>query len=133
MVILAVVGAHLRGQPLHSQLVELDASFVAATFTSDAYRLYALDTVPPKPGLVYVGAGAGAPIELELYELEHAAFGRFVAAVPRPLCIGKVELVDGREVCGFLCEPAATIAAPDISGFGGWRAFLRERRTDSID
>jgi allophanate hydrolase len=58
-VLLAVVGAHLRGQPLHLQLVEAGARFVASTSTSDDYRLYALPaTEPRKPGLVRVGRAA---------------------------------------------------------------------------
>jgi allophanate hydrolase len=39
---LAVVGAHLRGQPPHAQLVELGARFVASGRTAPRYRLYAL-------------------------------------------------------------------------------------------
>lgn len=49
---LAVFGAHLRGQPLNTQLVDLGARYVETVTTSDAYRLFALDTTPPKPGLV---------------------------------------------------------------------------------
>ncbi len=124
MVLLAVVGAHLRGQPLHVQLIDLKASFVGTSRTSSDYRLYALETVPPKPGLVRVGDGTGAAIEVELYELDADAFGRFVDVVPSPLCIGKVRLAGGREVAGFLCETVATSAARDITDFGGWRAFL---------
>ena len=33
-----------------------------------------------------------------------AAFGAFVASIPAPLGIGKVELEDGLEVPGFICE-----------------------------
>ncbi len=69
---LAVVGAHLAGQPLHHQLSDRSAELVASTTTTTTYRLYALDTVPPKPALVRVGAdvpGAGA-IEVEVWELE---------------------------------------------------------------
>ena len=46
---LAVFGAHLRGQPLNTQLVDLGARYVETVTTSDAYRLFALDTTPPKP------------------------------------------------------------------------------------
>jgi len=125
---LAVVGAHLRGQPLHGQLLELQASFVSAARTTSDYRLYALDTVPPKPGLVRVGDGSGASIDVEIYELDDAAFGRFVDAVPAPLCIGKVRLTDAGEVSGFLCEPAAITNAVEITDFGGWRAYLASRQ-----
>ena len=70
-------------------------------------------------------AERGAAIELELWSLAPDAFGRFVARVPPPLCIGTVELADGTRASGFLCEPNALMGATDISHFGGWRTFLR--------
>ncbi|GAC1315237.1 MAG: allophanate hydrolase [Acidimicrobiales bacterium] len=126
---LAVVGAHLEGQPLHHQLVDLDARLVVRTSTSPEYRLFALpDTSPPKPGLVRVGPDDGARIEVEVYRLSPEAFGRFVAAIPAPLCVGRVVLEGGRSVSGFLCEPAAIVGARDITSWGGWRAFREEIR-----
>jgi len=122
---LAVVGAHLHGQPLHHQLTELGARWVADTTTVAGYRLYALaGTVPPKPGLVR--ADGGGRIAVEVYRLGVEAFGRFVAAVPAPLCIGPVQLETGA-VAGFLCEPAALDGATEITEFGGWRAYLAAR------
>ena len=53
-------------------------------------------------------------------------FGRFTAAVPPPLSIGSVRLADGRWVKGFLVEAEAVHGARDISGFGGWRAFMAQ-------
>jgi allophanate hydrolase len=121
---IAVVGAHLEGQPLHHQLTDRDAVLVARTTTSVDYRLFALDTVPPKPGLVRTRDGDGACIEVEVYELDAAAFGSFVAAIPPPLAIGTVTLADGAEVSGFVCEPYALAGAPEITSHGGWRAYL---------
>jgi allophanate hydrolase len=123
-VLLFVVGAHLRGQPLHGELAALDAQFVGAVRTAPRYRLYALDLVPAKPGLVGVAPQEGAAIAGELWRLDPAAFGRFVAAVPAPMTIGTVELEDGRAVKGFGCEPTAMCGARDITCFGGWRAYL---------
>ncbi|MGH6803583.1 MAG: allophanate hydrolase-related protein [Methyloceanibacter sp.] len=120
---LAVVGAHLTGMPLHRELTDQQAVFVERTTTSTAYRLYALaDTVPPKPGLAR--ADDGAPIEVEVWDLPTSAFGAFVAGIPAPLGIGTLELADGREVKGFICEPWALARAKDITTFGGWRAYL---------
>ena len=66
---LAVVGAHLEGQPLNWQLLERGARKVKQTRTSAHYRLTALaDTVPPKPGLARV-AKDGAAIEIEIWEI----------------------------------------------------------------
>lgn len=121
---LAVVGAHLKDMPLHWQLTSREAKFLAATHTAPAYRLYAMaNTAPPKPALVHVGDG-GASIAVELYELDVAAFGSFVAEVPPPLAIGTVTLSDGSSVKGFVAEPRAIIGADDITALGGWRAYI---------
>jgi allophanate hydrolase len=123
LVSVVVVGAHLAGQPLNSQLVDRGGRLVAATTTAPEYRLYALDGELPKPALVRVLDG-GAAIEVEVWELDEAAFGSFVASIPGPHCIGRVHLADGTEQPGFLCEPAALGPARDITRFGGWRAYL---------
>ncbi len=124
-VALAVVGAHLAGLPLNSELVALGASFVAEVETTPDYRLFALPgSTPSKPGLLRVAEGAGVSIRAELWALDPAAFGHFVANVPSPLTIGSLRLRDGRSVKGFLVEPEAAVGAADISGFGGWRAYL---------
>jgi allophanate hydrolase len=122
----AVVGAHLTGQPLNHQLTELGARLVRACRTAPRYRLYALPaTTPPKPGLLRSAADAdGAAIEVEVWRIDRARFGDFFAKVPAPLCLGTVELEDGETVSGFLCEPHATLGARDISALGGWRKFL---------
>jgi allophanate hydrolase len=122
-VTLAVVGAHLTGQPLNHELRHRGAILLGAGRTARGYSLYALaETQPPKPGLVRDG-GAGL-IELELWSLTEAAFGAFVAEIPPPLGIGTVALDDGRSVKGFLCEPHALATATDITAHGGWRAYL---------
>jgi allophanate hydrolase len=120
---LAVVGAHLSGMPLNGELKALGARFLAATTTAPDYRLFALAS-PPKPGLLRVAAGEGGAIEIELWALSAAAFGRFVAAVPPPLSIGTLRLADGRDAKGFLAEAGATAGARDITRFGGWRAYV---------
>jgi allophanate hydrolase len=120
----AVVGAHLSGQPFNGQLVERNAKLVETTRTGTGYRLYALaDSSPPKPGLVFDGAGLGG-IEVEVWEMDEETFGSFVALIPAPLSIGTVTLADGRTVQGFLCEAYAIRGAEDITEFGGWRAWL---------
>ena len=124
---LAVVGAHLKDMPLHWQLTSRDAVFVEATQTAPSYRLYAMaESVPPKPALVH--ADDGAAIAVEVYELEVAAFGSFVAEVPPPLAIGTVTLADGSSVKGFVSEPRASKGAEDITALGGWRAFIERGR-----
>jgi len=120
---LAVVGAHLSGQPLNPQLLSLGARLERTTTTAAAYRLYALRTTPPKPGLVHVGE-EGAPIETEIWRLPAEGLGRLLSTLPRPMTLGSVELADGSRVPGFLCEPGALADAPDITHYGSWRSYL---------
>ncbi|MER6065392.1 allophanate hydrolase [Streptomyces sp. NPDC001792] len=137
---LFVVGAHLTGQPLNAQLVQAGGTLIGPAGTAAGYRLYALSTEPPKPGLLRVtgtgpdaapgtgreagaAGGAGTGIQGEVWRLPAAGFGAFTAAVPAPLTIGTVELADGRKVSGFLVEPYAVQGALDITRFGGWAAY----------
>ncbi|SNT18143.1 allophanate hydrolase [Rhodococcoides kyotonense] len=122
-----VVGAHLRGFPLHRQLIERGARFVSEVHTSDAYRLVDLGTTPPKPGLVRHGSGHGAPISGELYRVSAAGLGTFLAGLPAPMGLTSVELDDGRWVTGFCCSYDAAEQGADITSFGGWRAYAAAR------
>ena len=121
----AVVGAHLSGQPLNAQLTERGARLLRSTHTAPDYRLFALPgTEPPKPGLVRVPSGSGARIALEVWQMPADQYGSFVALVSGPLGIGTLRLQDGSSVQGFLCEAIAVEGATDISAYGGWRAYL---------
>lgn len=132
MIDIVVVGAHLSGMPLNHQLTSLNGSFAKATKTAAAYRLYALaDTSPPRPGLVRV-AQQGAEIDVEIWKLAPASFGRFVASIPAPLAIGTIQLSDGSSAKGFIAEPLALTAATDITGYGGWRAYQAELCTEAV-
>ena len=124
---IAVVGAHLSGMALNGELKALGGRLLEDASTAPDYRLYALSTTPPKPGMLRVAAGAGTSIAVELWALSAASFGKFVAAIPPPLSIGTVRLADGRGIKGFLVEPADIGGARDISSFGGWRAFMAEK------
>jgi allophanate hydrolase len=120
------VGAHLRGQPLNRELTDRGGRLIRPCVTAASYRLHALSTDPPKPGLVRVASG-GAPIAAELWALPVDAFGDFVRRVASPLSIGSVELDDGTWHCGFLCEGWAQGGAVDITTHGGWIAYQRSQ------
>src|ERR1700733_1314347 len=125
---IAVVGAHLSGLPLNRELIELGASFSREVETTPEYRLFALPgSSPPKPGLLRVGEGDGAAIKAEVWTLDPAGFGAFVAKIPAPLGIGTLRFKDSGSVKGFLVEAEAIKTAEDISHFGGWRAYLKSR------
>jgi allophanate hydrolase len=122
---IAVVGAHLSGMPLNDELRAAGGRLLENAKTAPHYRLFALlGTTPPKPGLLRIKDGEGAAIELEIWAMPDAAFGRFVANIPPPLSIGTIALANGEAVKGFLVEPEAIKEARDISSFGGWRKFV---------
>jgi allophanate hydrolase len=119
---LVVVGAHLSGEPLNSELSGRGARLAGTVRTAAEYRLYALDTTVAKPGLVRVGPD-GHSVEGELWLLPPARLGEFLSALATPMTLGPVLLDDGRTVTGFLCEPHAIAGARDISHYGSWRAY----------
>lgn len=121
---ICVVGAHLTGMPLNSELTGPGGFLQGEAQTAPGYRLYALGrTVPPKPGMAFDPTFSGPGLTVEVWALPAAAFGEFVARIPAPLGIGKVTLADGRQIPGFLCESHALEGATEITQFGGWRAF----------
>jgi allophanate hydrolase len=121
---IVVCGAHMRGLPLNAELTSRGARLLAVTRTAPRYRLYALPGGRPyRPGLVRDEA-QGSAIEVELWELPATEVGRFMAGVPAPLVIGRVELASGTREAGFLCEQQAVAGARELTALGGWRAFL---------
>jgi allophanate hydrolase len=125
---LVVFGAHLRGQPLNGQLAELGARFTGDVRTSEEYRMVALNTTPPKPGIIRV-AEDGASLIGERWTISPAGLGRFLAQLPAPVALGSITLEGGDQAIGFHCDPVAAADATDITKYGGWRAYLRHRST----
>jgi len=120
---IVVCGAHLDGLPLNHQLRDRGAHLLHATVTAPHYRLYALAGGPPaRPGLVRVGDG-GVAIAVEVWELPSAEVGSFLAGIPAPLGLGRVQLANGRWETGFICAPEGLVGATDISDWGGWKAW----------
>lgn len=108
---LAVFGAHMRGGPLTHELSERGARWAGEVTTTPSYRLVALDTTPPKPGLIR-DPEAGRAIRGEVWTLAPSALGEFLAALPEPMMLGKVEIAAGesgpaRWVVGFGCAADA--------------------------
>ncbi len=122
-----VCGAHLDGLPLNWQLRERGAVLKRHTQTAPHYLMYALAGGPPfRPGLIR-DEDAGVAIEVEIWSIPSSEFGSFVAGIPAPLGIGKVQIADGSWVCGFICEPYGLAGSSDISALGGWRAYMAQR------
>lgn len=119
-----VCGAHLEGLPLNWQLRERGAVLLERTHTAPHYKMYALAGGPPyRPGLIRDKQN-GAAIEVEVWAVPKEEFGTFVAAIPAPLAIGKVELPDGRWLPGFVCEAYGIKDAEDITHLKRWRTYI---------
>ncbi|MBS53913.1 MAG: allophanate hydrolase [Oceanospirillaceae bacterium] len=122
-----VCGAHLTGLPLNWQLTERGATLKQTTTTAAAYRMYALAGGPPfRPGLIRDDTN-GKTIDVEIWSVPAEQFGSFVAGIPAPLGIGKVEIADGSQVCGFICEPAGVEGAEEITDHGGWKNWMKSK------
>ena len=121
----ALVGAHMDGLPLNGEITALGGRLDRAAVTAPCYRLYALPGGPPqRPGLLRVAEGEGAAIALEVWRIPSGRIGALLAAIPAPLGLGTLRLADGTAPTGFLVEAEGVRGARDITGFGGWRAFL---------
>lgn len=124
---LAVVGAHLTGFPLNTQLIERGARLLKTTQTAPKYRFFELAGGPIlKPGLIKDDSNGGS-IEVEVWAMPKQHLGSFLALIPSPLGLGKVELVEGDQVVGFICEPYGIEGATDITDTGGWRNWIKQK------
>ena len=119
------IGAHMSGLGLNHQVTALGGRFLREDRTMPGYRLYALGA---RPGLLrQIGwandSVVGGVVAGEVWALPNAAIGALLAQVPPPLGFGSVNLETG-PVLGFLAEAQGVQDAPDITAFGGWRAWL---------
>ena len=122
---LVVFGAHLRGGVLVHQLTDLGARWAGELTTAPKYRMTAMDTVPPKPAIVRVPDDEdGTSLLGHRWLLSPAALGTFLAALPAPMQLGKVEFADGSWRTAFGCDGVAAAAGKDISSYGSWPAAI---------
>lgn len=129
MMKIAVCGAHMEGLALHWQLREREAVLIERTSSAPTYRLYLLPgagRIPDRPGMVRVSEG-GAAIEMEVWAVPESTVGSFLGGIASPLGLGRVELADGRQVTGFICEGIVSATAKDITAYGSWRTWLDEQ------
>lgn len=122
MVDLAVFGLHLKGFPLETQLTDLGAVYKETTKTSPEYKMYALETNPPKPGVEKVTEN-GNELEIDIWSIPECKVGAFLSLLPDPLGLGKIKTVDGKDVIGFICQSYALASSKDITNSGGWRYY----------
>lgn len=124
---LVLFGAHMEGLPLNPSVRAMGASFLEPITTAPRYRMVQLTAVPPaRPGVITVPAD-GVSMAGELWAFPKTAIGELLSTIQAPLGLGIIELSDGRQVHGFLCDAIAAQSNPDISLHGGWRKFCETR------
>jgi hypothetical protein len=79
------------------------------------------------PAMMRIRNG-GQAIAVEVWSVPAAGLASILLAEPAGLSIGKVALDDGREVLGVLGEAWLCEGRTEITGYGGWRAYLRSAR-----
>ncbi|MFT7560707.1 MAG: allophanate hydrolase [Flavobacteriales bacterium] len=121
----AVCGAHLDGQPLNWQLRERGAVLLKSCKSAKNYKLFALAD-GKRPAMIRDEKN-GEAIALEVWSMPAENYGSFVTGIPAPLGIGKVELDDNSWVSGFICDVYGLIDATDISTYGGWLTWLKQK------
>jgi gamma-glutamylcyclotransferase (GGCT)/AIG2-like uncharacterized protein YtfP len=120
---LFVNGTLMRGLKLHANLD--GAEFLEETATAPMYRIHSIGDV--HPGMYLVPTG-GVSVVGELYRVPDEVWRRVEAGEPPGLYRGPVTLADGRVVPGILYpREMAEGHHPDISDFGGWRAYWASR------
>ncbi|MCP1411845.1 allophanate hydrolase [Paenarthrobacter sp. A20] len=119
---LVVVGAHRKGQPLAAELERRGAFWDGRVVTAARYRMVALETTPPKPGVVRSEHGAG--LVAERWLLSEAGLGSFLAELPEPMLLGSITLDDGSKAVGFACDAVAAAEGRDITEYRDWIKYL---------
>ena len=62
-------------------------------------------------------------VALEIWEITPDGLVHLLAQEPPGLAIGRVLLEDGSSVLGVLAEDYILACQPEISAYGGWRAY----------
>ena len=117
---LAVNGTLMQGLALNPNLLNAGASFLYETTTTPDYRLWSIGD--RHPAMVRVSRG-GVAVALEVWQIPSAGLVQVLLQEPPGLSIGKVTLATGETVLGVLGEPFLCEGQPEISAYGGWRAY----------
>src|SRR6059036_3472772 len=123
---LAVNGTLMRGLELNPTMIDAGAVFVRETTTAPVYRLWSIDD--RHPAMIRVATG-GVAVAVEVWAVPPEGLAKILLREPPGLCIGKVTLTDGEEVLGVLGESLLVQGQREITSYGGWRAYARERTT----
>ncbi|MBW4654078.1 MAG: glutamyl-tRNA amidotransferase [Kaiparowitsia implicata GSE-PSE-MK54-09C] len=119
---LAVNGTLMRGLELNTNLLTVGATFVQEAETAPCYRLWSIGD--RHPAMLKVASG-GRAIALEVWALSPNGLVQVLLQEPPGLCIGTIELSDGKTPLGVLGEPWLCEGQREITQHGGWRAYCQ--------
>ena len=88
------------------------------------YRLWSIEDQHPA---MLRDEVKGANIDLEIWELDHAGLLEVVEKEPPGLCLGKIELQSGKWILGILGEPYLCEGREEITSWGGWRKYIKNK------
>ncbi|MBI3949844.1 MAG: gamma-glutamylcyclotransferase [Acidobacteria bacterium] len=124
---LAVNGTLMRGLSLNKNLLDVGATFLYETKTTEHYRLWSIGN--KYPGMLKTAPSTtGNPITVEVWELDAEGFLSVLEGEPPGLTVGRVELKDGTTAFGVLAEPWLVEGQREITDFGGWREYISSGR-----
>ena len=126
--LLAVNGTLMRGLELNPHLLKVGATFVREDATDECYRLWSIEDRHPA---MLRTPGQGTRIALELWDVPLDGLAQVLLSEPPGLAIGKVLLKDKTVVLGVLGEPFLCEGKREITAYGGWRAYVRQRDRDT--
>ncbi len=120
--LLAVNGTLMRGLELNTNLLTVGARFVKEAETAPCYRLWSIGD--RHPAMLKVTDG-GKAISLEVWALSPDGLVQVLLQEPPGLCIGTIELADGKTLLGVLGEPWLCEGQREITQHGGWRTYCQ--------
>jgi gamma-glutamylcyclotransferase (GGCT)/AIG2-like uncharacterized protein YtfP len=124
-VLLAVNGTLMRGLELNPNLQAVGATFVCETTTEPSYRVWSIDDC--HPAMIRTRTG-GRAVAVEIWKVPLEGLATILLLEPPGLGIGKVKLADGSTILGVIAEPVLCEGQREITHFGGWRAYVAQRR-----
>ena len=122
-----VNGTLMRGLELEKNLLNVKAVFIREIKTAKCYRLWSIGDRHPAMLRVDAADELAVQVETELWEIPCAGLASVLQKEPEGLSVGKVLLENGEMGLGGIGEPWLVKTGTEISRFGGWRRYIRER------
>jgi gamma-glutamylcyclotransferase (GGCT)/AIG2-like uncharacterized protein YtfP len=122
---LAVNGTLMRGFGLNSNLIAVGAIFVKEINTAPEYRLWSVEDQYPA---MQRDTQHGKSIAVEIWSITPEGLVTILNQEPSGLVVGKITLEDNAAVLGVLGEAWICENKPEITAYGGWRAYVESSR-----